>query len=332
MFAAKVANILKKVFPSAIYKKISKMYYFCSKIRSSWALQIKSFIHKPNGLTPPRTIPRELHNDFTQQGQIPLQYWYLDNRVSTPFRNTRHTYDDAFAQLENKTFEYYGSDGVSFYDALDDYDISGKSVLIFGLAGCNCDAMALWKGAAHVYIVDYNKPVCEHERVTVLSHDELEEKGIKVDVAFSFSSFEHDGLGRYGDPVSPNGDFAAMRHAKKQVRDGGIMFFGVPTGRDCLVWNAHRIYGEKRLPLLLNGWLCLDAYSVHEVKLFDYELGIHAQPLLVLENREKIARPDVLETIKHADDLIGRNKEGTRDGAILRRILEMQLTNIDSEN
>jgi len=26
------------------------------------------------------------------------------------------------------------------------------------------------------------------------------------DMVFSFSSIEHDGLGRYGDPLNPNGD------------------------------------------------------------------------------------------------------------------------------
>jgi len=38
------------------------------------------------------------------------------------------------------------------------------------------------------------------------------------------------------------------------VRPEGLLFLAVPIGRDSLVWNAHRIYGEKRFNLLTAGW------------------------------------------------------------------------------
>ena len=37
------------------------------------------------------------------------------------------------------------------------------------------------------------------------------EDKIAFDAIVSFSGLEHDGLGRYGDPVNPYGDFSAMR-------------------------------------------------------------------------------------------------------------------------
>ena len=34
----------------------------------------------------------------------------------------------------------------------------------------------------------------------------------------------------------------------------GIMLLAVPTGKDQLHWNIHRVYGRARLPLLLSSW------------------------------------------------------------------------------
>ena len=40
--------------------------------------------------------------------------------------------------------------------------------------------------------------------------DSLQTKKALFDVVLSFSSIEHDGLGRYCDPINPDGDRAAM--------------------------------------------------------------------------------------------------------------------------
>ncbi len=114
-----------------------------------------------------------------------------------------------------------------------------------------------------------------------MNHEELLKSGIKTDIAISFSSFEHDGLGRYGDPLNPNGDLEAMQTAKDFLKDDGFMLFGVPQGEDCLVWNAHRIYGKKRLPLLLKGWKVLDVFEQESPE--GQEIGKYdIQPLMVL--------------------------------------------------
>ena len=75
----------------------------------------------------------------------------------------------------------------------------------------------------------------------------------------SISNFEHDGLGRYGDPIDPNGDLRAMSEMQALVKPNGFLILGVPVARDAVVWNAHRLYGRVRLPLLLRGW-SVDAF------------------------------------------------------------------------
>lgn len=74
------------------------------------------------------------------------------------------------------------------------------------------------------------------------------------DIALSLSSFDHDGLGRYGDPINPNADLHAMQDVKAVLKPDGMLFLTVPLGPDVVVWNLHRRYGKLRLPRLLRGW------------------------------------------------------------------------------
>jgi len=59
---------------------------------------------------------------------------------------------------------------------------------------------------------------------------------------------EHVGLGRYGDPVDPEGAFKAIAELKRVVRPRGNLFFVVPVGGTARVqFNAHRIFS---LPII----------------------------------------------------------------------------------
>lgn len=54
---------------------------------------------------------------------------------------------------------------------------------------------------------------------------------------------EHIGLGRYGDPVDPDGDLKAISELKRVLKKGGSLLFVVPVGSEPLLkFNAHRIY------------------------------------------------------------------------------------------
>jgi hypothetical protein len=192
--------------------------------------------------------------------------------------------------LKQGAFRYYENQGDALLCALDKYELKEKDVIVWGLTGCNCDAIAIWKGAKKVYVVDYNKPICEHSKIEVFNHKEITKRQIKAHYAISYSSFEHDGLGRYGDPLDPDGDIKAMKEAHKFLKENGILFLGVPLGQDCIVWNAHRIYGEKRLPLLLKGWKLIDVFDVintnDENYPFNLPKGDHTQNTLVLQKIE----------------------------------------------
>lgn len=55
---------------------------------------------------------------------------------------------------------------------------------------------------------------------------------------------EHIGLGRYGDPIDPQGDVKAAAALAKVVAVGGHLLIVVPVGEPKLRFNAHRIYSR----------------------------------------------------------------------------------------
>lgn len=53
---------------------------------------------------------------------------------------------------------------------------------------------------------------------------------------------EHIGLGRYGDPLNPNGTRLAARELARTLAPNGNLYFALPVGRPRLCFNAHRIH------------------------------------------------------------------------------------------
>lgn len=76
------------------------------------------------------------------------------------------------------------------------------------------------------------------------------------DLIINCSSIEHVGLvGRYGVKENrEDGDLEAMKILKDILKPEGLMFLTIPVGKDTVFYPLHRIYGEERLPKLLEGW------------------------------------------------------------------------------
>jgi hypothetical protein len=80
-------------------------------------------------------------------------------------------------------------------------------------------------GAAHLTTIEFRKTVStipNHKIIQPLqwAHEFRTGSLPSVDFALSFSSWEHDGLGRYGDPIEPWGDIKAMQRASCYVKPG----------------------------------------------------------------------------------------------------------------
>jgi Caenorhabditis protein of unknown function, DUF268 len=93
-----------------------------------------------------------------------------------------------------------------------------------------------------------------HPRVQHIQADILDEplRGRRFDQIVNCSSIEHVGLaGRYGSASDANGDLRAMGVLHDLLSDDGRHILTVPVGRDMTCAPLHRIYGEDRLPRLL---------------------------------------------------------------------------------
>lgn len=64
-----------------------------------------------------------------------------------------------------------------------------------------------------------------------------------IDSLSCLHTIEHIGLGRYGDPIDPNGDKKACAELSRILAPGGSLLFVTPIGKEAIIqFNAHRIY------------------------------------------------------------------------------------------
>jgi hypothetical protein len=86
-------------------------------------------------------------------------------------------------------------------------------------------------------------------------------------------TIEHIGLGRYGDPLDPDGDIKAINELKRVVKTNGHLLFVTPVGKPKLQFNGQRIYSFE---------MVMDYFSGFSLK--DYSL--------VIDNGEFISPAD----------------------------------------
>jgi len=60
-------------------------------------------------------------------------------------------------------------------------------------------------------------------------------------------TLEHIGLGRYGDPIDPQGDMKAASELARVLAPGGSFIFVTPVGKPKIEFNAHRIYSYEQV-------------------------------------------------------------------------------------
>jgi hypothetical protein len=64
---------------------------------------------------------------------------------------------------------------------------------------------------------------------------------------------EHIGLGRYGDPLDPDGDLKAIAELKRVLAKGGSLLFVTPAGKPKIRFNAHRVYSYEQVTTYFDG-------------------------------------------------------------------------------
>ncbi|CAF0923282.1 unnamed protein product [Brachionus calyciflorus] len=224
---------------------------------------------------PVKEIPTEMFDEFTMNGKMLVSYYYKNEAYTDSSSNDRkinHEYSIMeIAKLveiakNNQPQPNYGD--IILNDLMKNYSsfVKDKSVVVIGTQLPWVEAIAYYHGASYITTLDYTR---KKYRIANMSwyhvNDFLDEyiennKIEEFDVALSFSSIEHSGLGRYGDPLNPNGDFDAVQQMHCLLKSGGLLFLAVPEsgdGTSRIEFNLHRIYGKDRLEILFKGWKLL---------------------------------------------------------------------------
>jgi len=231
---------------------------------------------------PPKEIPPEMMDGFTMGGDAEILYSYLD---ATYPRNWPVIYTDIeiefyLEKIARRDPFIYGQTDIWMWEAIEKYPIHNLDVVNMGSLTPWYESNCIYFGARPTTI-DYNRIISRTKRIRTMTVQEWDIDKPVFDVAWSISSFEHDGLGMYGDPLDPEGDLKAMRKMKRIVKPGGLLFLSLPVGADKVLFNNARIYGRKRLQLLKEGWEELETVGLHESHL---DGPGHIQPIFILRN------------------------------------------------
>lgn len=128
--------------------------------------------------------------------------------------------------------------------------------------GCEQGYMSLLAAQRgfHVVANDLQEQVFtwEHPDVEFLAGDFLKLPLQKnhFDLVINCSSVEHVGVaGRYGiEADDTDGDLEVMRRLGEILKPSGVLIMTAPVGQDAVLRPWCRVYGQKRLPNLFNGF------------------------------------------------------------------------------
>ena len=223
------------------------------------------------GTAPPKVPPPVLLPRYTMEGLVPVEHFYVDDtdrgkptHYTFPSDDLKHMLAEAHRSVANPMRlrlpkQRWLAEAIVAAMGREDDRASAENkqsepqAVVFGSSEPWVECLLLAAGAQNVTTVEYNYRTYEDTRLVTTTVADFKPSG-QFDVAVAHGAFDHDGLGRYGDPLNPDGDLLAMRAAWRSLRPGGVFLLSLPVGPDLLVWNLHRRYGELRLPRMLAGW------------------------------------------------------------------------------
>jgi hypothetical protein len=155
-------------------------------------------------------------NSYNQIPDICKKYMnYINNNWELKWCN--NMIDELLNCCDNSEYKKlspndYPNSSLQFIEVFNKFvNLSGKTCLVLGSISPWVECLLLHFNAKCVTTLDYITPECNY-KINTLSMNNYN-KEMKYDVIISYSSLEHDGLGRYGDPINPNGDIDACIEA-----------------------------------------------------------------------------------------------------------------------
>ena len=196
--------------------------------------------------------------------------------------------------VANRSFITYPDSRV-IYKLADDHPhiFRGRSVFI---PGSEKPCFEIWlreyAKTSHITTLEYRPFGFDYPDTTVFGVFAYwalpPEKRPTYDTFFSYSNWEHDGLGRYGDPYNPNGDLDAIKESWSMLKHDSVRVVSseqqnererkqnvpavqyseshgvvaLPARREeAVCWNIHRLYSTRRLLQMFVGYQVIAIYD-----------------------------------------------------------------------
>ncbi len=91
---------------------------------------------------------------------------------------------------------------------------------------------------------------------------------------------EHIGLGRYGDPIDPEGSRKAAEELQRVVQPGGRLYLSLPVGRERVCFNAHRVHAPSTVTAMFLGMQLVEFSLVDDAGRYHEDVPIETAKAL----------------------------------------------------
>jgi hypothetical protein len=110
--------------------------------------------------------------------------------------------------------------------------------------GSSVLAMSVLSGHVPTVFVDYRPLNTHHDDLFCVAGDigRLPFADTSIASLSCLHVIEHIGLGRYGDPIDPDGARKAAKELQRAVQINGRLYLSTPIGRERVCFNAHRVF------------------------------------------------------------------------------------------
>ena len=105
---------------------------------------------------------------------------------------------------------------------------------------------------------------CGHRQIKFMQADLMSLDRQLYEITDSLSclhALEHFGLGRYGDPVNPNGHLIGFLNLHKMLKHGGNLYISFPIGTSSVYFNAHRVFDPREILKWSEGLFSLERFD-----------------------------------------------------------------------
>lgn len=158
-----------------------------------------------------------LHDRYEESGAINTEYFWQDLLVARwIFAANPHRHVDVGSRIDGFVTH------VSSFREVEVFDVRPITIQIPGVIFRQADLM----------------------------EDESIENSNRVNYCDSLSclhTIEHFGLGRYGDPINPDGHKKGIFNMSRLLKKDGIFYLSTPIGRERVEFNANRVFDPKTI-------------------------------------------------------------------------------------